>query len=94
MGCCKGVTPSTAPDPTVPKEFSLDNVQGYVCITGRVIIPLFGTINIHGNTDILGQCMQAHVLADQHGVPSFPHALYQLPHMESYTQVPPECQYA
>ena len=49
----KVVTPSTALNPTAPKEFSLDNVQGHVCTTWMVTtIPPFGTINIHGNTDI------------------------------------------
>ena len=45
-------TPTTAPDLTVPKEFCLDNVQGHVCTTWRVTIPLFGTVNIHGKTEI------------------------------------------
>ena len=40
------------PDPTMPKEFCLDDVQGQACTMWRVTIPLFGSINIHGNTDI------------------------------------------
>ena len=64
--------PSTAPDPTAPKEFSLDNVQGHVCTTWRVTIPLCGTLNIHGNTDIQGLSMRIHMLAEPSQDPQLP----------------------
>ena len=53
-----------SPNPTTPKEFCLDDVEGHLHSTLRVTIALFGTINIHGNTDIWGNCMQVHVLAE------------------------------
>ena len=57
------VTPSVAPDPTAPKEFCQDNVQGHVCTTQKITIPPFGTLNSHGKTVIWGHCMQIHMLA-------------------------------
>ena len=39
-------------DPTVPKEFCLDDIQGHVHTTQRVTISPFGTIDIHSKTDI------------------------------------------
>ena len=59
----EGATPSATPDLTVPKGFSLDDVQGHVDTTWRVTIPPFGTVNIHGNIDIQGHCMCVHMLA-------------------------------
>ena len=56
-GSAKGATSSTTPEPTVPKEFYLDDVQGHVCTTRRVTIPQFGTINFHSKTDVKGHCM-------------------------------------
>ena len=60
------------PNTTAPKEFCLDNVQGHIHTTQRVTIPLFGTINIHGNTDIWGNCMQVHVIAKPAWGPQLP----------------------
>ena len=60
----KGATPFTTHCLTVLNEFSLDNVQGQVRTTWRITIPPFGTINIHGNTDIQGNCMWIHMLAE------------------------------
>ena len=60
-GAVKGVTPSAAPNPTAPKEFSLDDVQGCICTTWRVTIPPFVTINIHGHTDVQGHYMCVHM---------------------------------
>ena len=57
MRCCEGILLSMAPDPTVPKEFCLDVVQGHVHTTQRVTLPPFGTINVHGNIDIQGHCI-------------------------------------
>ena len=51
-GAVKGITPTAAPNPTTPKEFSLDDVQWHICTTQRVTIPLLRTVNIHSNTDI------------------------------------------
>ena len=59
----KGNTPSAAPDHPAPKEFYLDDVQEHVHTTWKVTIPLFGTINILGKTDIQGHCIWDHVLA-------------------------------
>ena len=71
-GAEKRATPSTVPDPTTPKEFHLDDVQGYLCTTWRVTIPLFETINIHGKTNGWRHCMQAHVLAEAAWGPQLP----------------------
>ena len=57
-------TSTTTSEPIVLRGFCLDNVQGLVCTTGRVTIPLLGTINIHGQKDVWGHCMQVHVLAE------------------------------
>ena len=51
-GIVKGATLSTAPDPTSPNEFCLDDVQGHIHTTWRVTFTPFGTINIHGKTDV------------------------------------------
>ena len=72
QGCWKGVIPSIDPNPTVPKEFFLDDVQGHVCTMHRVTIPPFGTINIHGNTDVQGHCMWVHLLAKPAWGPQLP----------------------
>ena len=61
-----------SPKPYCTKEFHLDNVQGHIHTTRRVTIPLFGTINIHGKTDIWGLCMQVHVLAETAKGPQLP----------------------
>ena len=71
-GAVKGVTPTAALNPTVPKGFCLDDVQGYVQGTWRVTIPMFGTINIHGMTDVLGHCMWVHMLAEPAKSPQLP----------------------
>ena len=51
-GAESGVTPSVAPNPTASKEFCLDNTQGHVHTTQKVIIHPFRTINIHSLTDV------------------------------------------
>ena len=91
-GFRKGAPHSVTPDPTAPKEFHLDAIQGHVHTTWRVTIPLFGTLNVHGKTDVWGHCMWFHGLTELAWGPSYPHLLYQLPHVGSYTQVPPKCQ--
>ena len=60
----KGTPPTTTSDCTMHRGFCLDNVQGYVCTTRRVTIPLFGIINIHGQTDVQGDFMWVHGLAE------------------------------
>ena len=52
QGPHEGGTPSSTLSPTVPKDFYLDNLQEHVYTTWRVTIALFGTINIHGQTNI------------------------------------------
>ena len=48
----KGLPLSTTTIPTVPKEFHLDDVQGHIHTTKRIMIPPFRTVNIHGQTDV------------------------------------------
>ena len=76
-GAVKGATPSTAPNPTAPKEFCLDDVQGHIHTTERDTIPQFGTINIHSKTDVHGHCMQVHVLAKPAQGPRLPATVVQ-----------------
>ena len=47
-----------------PKEFWLDNIQGYICSTVSITIPPFMAVNIHCKMDALGHCMQVDVLAE------------------------------
>ena len=70
QGCCKRVTPSTAPNPTAPKEFCLDDVQGHVCTTQLVSIHPFGTINIHGTQTSEGTVCRSMCLLSQHEAPA------------------------
>ena len=37
-----------------PKEFWLDNIQGYICSTVSITIPPFMAVNIHCKMDALG----------------------------------------
>ena len=60
----KEVTTSSVSEPTAPREFCLDDVQGHICNTWMVTVTLFGTINIHGSTGIWGHCRWVHVLAE------------------------------
>ena len=53
----KEATPSQGSDPTASREFYLDDVQGPVQTIQKVTIPQFGTVSIHGNTDVQGHCM-------------------------------------
>ena len=59
-------------DPTASREFCLDDVQEPVHTTQRVTIPLVGTISIHGNTGVWGDCMQVHLLAEAAQGPALP----------------------
>ena len=69
---CWGAPPSVYSGPTVHKEFCLDDVQRHVWTTQRIMIPLFGTVNIHGKIDGWGHCMWVHVLAEPVRGPQLP----------------------
>ena len=45
-------------------KFQLDDVKGPVCITQKVTIPPFSTVNVQANTSVRGHCMQVHVLTE------------------------------
>ena len=51
-------------DPVEVQKFSLDYVKGLVHTTQKVIIPLFGTINVCTSTSVKGHSMHAHVLIE------------------------------
>ena len=53
----QGGTPSTTFNPTMSKEFYLDDVKGHICITRRITIPPFQTANVHGKMDVWGYGM-------------------------------------
>ena len=78
--------------PTLPHlRKSLWMVSKGMSIPHRVTISLFGTVNIHGNTDIWEHCMCVHMLAEPGQGPQVPPSWSQPLHMGSYTQAPPRC---
>ena len=48
----EGAPPSASSIPTAHKEFHMDDIQAHIHTTQKVTIPLFWTVNVHGNTDI------------------------------------------
>ena len=58
-GPMEWATPSTVPSPLHLRNSALDDAQGHVHMLQRVTTALFGTMNIHGKTDIQGCCMLA-----------------------------------
>ena len=48
----KETPPPTISDTTVARRFCLDNIQRHIHTTWRVTFPLFGTMNIHSQTNI------------------------------------------
>ena len=67
--------PSSNLWPHCPQGFHLDDIQGNVCTIQRVIIPPLWTINIHGQTDISGNCMWVHVLTEPAQDPKLPDSI-------------------
>ena len=57
------------------QKFWLDDVKGSVCITQKITIPPFGTINVWANTSVRGPCMQVHVLMEPVFSPQLPAAV-------------------
>ena len=90
----KGFIPSPGSNPTASREFCLYDVQDHVHTAWRVTISPFETISIHGSTDIWEHSMWVHVLAEPAWGPSCLPLWFWPPHMESYTQASPECQFA
>ena len=75
-GVEKDVAPSSLMIDTMEvKEFCLDDVQGPVCTTQRVILLQFSTISMHGNTSVRGHCMWVNVLMEPMPGPQFPTAV-------------------
>ena len=68
----KDITPSPSSDPTESRRFCLDEVLGPVHTSWKVTIPPFGTVHIHGNTGVSGQCMQVCMLAEPVQGPQLP----------------------
>ena len=95
-GVGKEANPSPSSDPTASRGFCLDDVQGHVHTTQKVTIPPFGTVSIHGNMGVWGQCMWVHMLAEWAWGPQLPASVVP---MGSCTQGPlkyhlpeePEC---
>ena len=59
-------------DTMMVKEFCLDDVQGPICSTWKITIPPFGTVSVHGNTNVRGHCMWVHVLGEPMPGPRLP----------------------
>ena len=62
-------------DPVEVLKFQLDDVKGLDCITQKVTILPFGTINVWDNTSVRGHCMQVHVLMEPALGPQLPVAV-------------------
>ena len=82
----RGSLPSTASKPTMPKEFSLDNVQGHVHTTQRSPFLCLGPSIYMATQTLKGTVCRSTCLLSQHQVPSCSFPLY---HPTTYGELQP-----